>query len=46
MYLSETTVVGNLTAGFFITGGSLQTFGDNYIIDVNNTGSLTPIADQ
>jgi hypothetical protein len=46
MYISETTAAANLTAGFFYQRGSLQTFGDNYIIDTTNTGSLTPIAGQ
>jgi hypothetical protein len=44
-YISQTTLAGN-SLGFFAASGALQTFGDNYIIDTNNSGSLTPIAEQ
>jgi hypothetical protein len=47
MDISETTVSGNVTNGFLInSAGLLQTFGDNYIIDTNNSGTLTPIGEQ
>jgi hypothetical protein len=45
-YISETTVAGNRAAGFLDTSGAIKTFGDNYIIDTNNSGSLTPAAEQ
>jgi hypothetical protein len=46
LYISKATVAGNQT-GFSITNaGLLHTFGDNYIIDTNNSGALTPIALQ
>jgi hypothetical protein len=45
-YISETTVAGNSADGFLNSGSLLQTFGDNYIIDTTNSGSLTPIAAQ
>src|SRR5262249_23294637 len=46
MSISKTTVSGNTTNGFQISGATLQTFGDNYISDTNNVGALTPIAEQ
>src|SRR5262249_50898973 len=44
-YISQTILAGNVTHGFN-NGGTLKTFGDNYIIDTNNSGSLTPIGEQ
>jgi hypothetical protein len=44
IYIAQTTLAGNTANGFNST--SLNTFGDNYIIDTNNSGSLTPIASQ
>jgi hypothetical protein len=46
MYISETTVSGNTMNGYQNSSSSLQTFGDNYIIDTSNTGVLTPIPAQ
>jgi len=45
-YMSQTTLAGNLTDGFVTIGTGLRTFGDNYIIDTTNSGSLTPISTQ
>jgi hypothetical protein len=44
--ISKMTLSGNVSDGFLISGGRLQSFGDNYIIDTTNSGSLTPIAAQ
>jgi hypothetical protein len=39
--MSQVTVAGNTGNGFVSV--SLESFGDNYIIDTNNSGALTPI---
>jgi len=47
LYMSQTTVAGNVSDGFEVGAGSvLHTFGDNYIIDTNNVGTLTAIGEQ
>ena len=44
--LANTTILGN-TKGFNVgTAGTMFTFGNNYIVDTNNTGTLTPIGQQ
>jgi hypothetical protein len=45
MFVAGSTVSGNAT-GFNILGGPIKSFGDNSIIDTNNTGTLTPIGQQ
>jgi hypothetical protein len=46
-YISQVTLAGNVTNGFLIdVTGALLTFGDNYIIDTNNTGTLIPVGAQ
>lgn len=44
-YISKMMITGN-GVGFSVADSSLHTFGDNYIIDTNNVGSLAPIAAQ
>jgi hypothetical protein len=44
--LANTTISGN-TKGFSVgTAGTIFTFGNNYIVDTNNTGTLTAIGQQ
>jgi hypothetical protein len=45
-FISKVTIAGNVTNGFSTSGSNLQTFGDNYIIDTTNVGTLAPISAQ
>ena len=45
--LAKSTISGNSSRGFVITfGPGIQSFGDNYIIDTSNHGSLTSVAEK
>jgi len=47
IWLGDSTVTGNTTIGFSVSGGAINTFGDNYIADNGpNNGSLTPVSKQ
>jgi hypothetical protein len=51
VYIAETTIAGNSTNGFFVSGSAVlnsfqNSLGTNYITDTPNVGSLTPIAQQ
>jgi hypothetical protein len=45
MFLSQTTITGNAN-GFSADPGTMKSFGNNYIVDTANFGSLTLIAPQ
>jgi hypothetical protein len=46
MAIAQVTVDGNAAHGYFVSGGALKSFGNNYIVDAANSGSLTPISQQ
>jgi hypothetical protein len=46
MFAAETTTSGNTTYGFLIIGGSLKSFGNNYITETINFGTSSPIPKQ
>jgi hypothetical protein len=44
-YMAETTIGGNTGNGFVVgPGTTVNSFGNNNIVDTSNVGSLTPIA--
>jgi hypothetical protein len=43
MFLNGSTISGNLT-GFFVSGGPINSYGNNAITDATNSGSLTNVA--
>jgi len=45
MFLSQTTIAGNAN-GFGADPGTMKSFGNNYIVDTANFGSLTSVATQ
>jgi len=45
IWLAQSTVTGN-GSGYLASGGTLNTFGDNYIANGGNSGSLTPVSKQ
>jgi hypothetical protein len=45
VFLNGSTVSGNPSNGFLITGGAvIYSYGNNAIVDTTNSGSLTPVA--
>jgi hypothetical protein len=45
--LTQVATFDNGSTGYFVdTSGVIETYGNNYIADANNTGTLTPIAQQ
>jgi hypothetical protein len=45
IFLSQTTIIGNAN-GFSADPGTMKSFGNNYIVDTANFGSLTSVATQ
>lgn len=43
--LANTTLAGNGT-GYYVSEGAIHSFGNNYILDTSNTGSLTKVSQQ
>jgi hypothetical protein len=42
--LAQSTISNNKNDGFSVNGGVIKSFGNNFITDTTNVGSLTPIA--